>query len=373
MTSAPFLFLSGSAEGAAPRAPAQPPAPPPSRAFSQALQQARERPTRETLPPPERAAADKANEREDAEAPENDETHDASETRAVDESLLVFAAASSMPTNPATATAPPTGEADVAAAGLAAEPATAVAGRAKMQADTAQIGASATDASKSDAAALDALSPGSIDLSGVADEASALAAEEADALLHAVQEAIAATSARAPAAPNRAHDAPVGLAALQAMAPTQTPSAPATALAMRQLDTPVDSPDFPDTFAAQIGYLARDGVQQARLTLNPAEMGPISVQIAVQGQQAQVDFAAASAATRAAIENSLSHLAAALQEAGLTLSGGGVSQHHGSGQQARDGSPTRAGVLRGEALEAAEPARSSAPARRVNGALDLYA
>ena len=67
-------------------------------------------------------------------------------------------------------------------------------------------------------------------------------------------------------------------------------------------------------------------------TLNPADMGPVSVQITLDGNQARVDFGADVASTRHAIEAGLPELAAALRDAGLTLSGGGVSQHASSGQ-----------------------------------------
>ena len=107
------------------------------------------------------------------------------------------------------------------------------------------------------------------------------------------------------------------------------------------LSTPVGAPEFREALGMQVSVLARDGVQHAELHLNPAEMGPITVQIALDGTQAQVDFGADSFATRQLIEAGLPELASALRDAGFTLTGGGVSQHsHGqgrSGQQAGHG------------------------------------
>lgn len=116
------------------------------------------------------------------------------------------------------------------------------------------------------------------------------------------------------------------------------------------LATPVHDPDFPDALAQHITVLTRQGVQEAQLHLNPADMGTVSVHIAVSGQQAQVEFAASASATRAALEASFSHLAAALHEAGLTLTGGGVSRDamprrqaegpmHGPGPHGSDDGP----------------------------------
>ena len=120
--------------------------------------------------------------------------------------------------------------------------------------------------------------------------------------------------------------------------------------------------------------LAKDGVQQAELHLNPAETGPVSIQIALDGSEARIDFGADLAATRAAIERSLPELAAALRDAGLTLTGGGVSQHAGgrapSGDD--DGSPAPRAGVRSNAAEGAAPALPRT--RRVAaGGVDLYA
>ena len=93
------------------------------------------------------------------------------------------------------------------------------------------------------------------------------------------------------------------------------------------LSTPVASPDFQQALAVQVSVLARDGVQHAELHLHPADMGPVSVRIALEGTLARVEFGADMAATRQAIETGLPELASALRDAGLTLSGGGVSEH----------------------------------------------
>lgn len=110
-------------------------------------------------------------------------------------------------------------------------------------------------------------------------------------------------------------------------------TAAAGAPAQVELPVPLDDPQFPRAFGVRVSVLARDGVQRAELHLNPAEMGPVSVQIVMEGTQARIDFGADAAQTRALIERSLPELAAALREAGLTLAGGGVSQHAGQGRE----------------------------------------
>jgi flagellar hook-length control protein FliK len=131
----------------------------------------------------------------------------------------------------------------------------------------------------------------------------------------------------------------------------------------------------------QVAILAREGVHEARLHLNPAEMGPISVQIAVDGTQAQVNFQADVAATRQALESSLGTLADALRDSGLTFSGGSVSDQGGSAARGQagtqgdgDGSGPRQGGNRGNATTRSTTS-TAAPAawRTPRGVVDLVA
>lgn len=141
----------------------------------------------------------------------------------------------------------------------------------------------------------------------------------------------------------------------------------------------VHSPGFAPELAANVSLLAADGVQHAELQLNPADMGPVAVQIIVDGAQAQVSFHAVQADTRQALERSLPDLAAALQGQGLTLSGGGVFQ-----QARRDAQPGDAeagnGDERGSRASGAAGGRISGAAgtaqvaiRRAAGLLDTFA
>lgn len=138
-------------------------------------------------------------------------------------------------------------------------------------------------------------------------------------------------------------------------APAATPAAAAHAAPPNlHIAAGVDTPAFAPALAQQVSWLVREGLGVASLHLNPPELGPVSVQIVVDGRLARVDFGAEMALTRNAIEDSLPRLASALQEAGLTLSGGGVF----------DGRPPRNApeppVERGPA--AGEQARPAAPA-----------
>jgi flagellar hook-length control protein FliK len=151
------------------------------------------------------------------------------------------------------------------------------------------------------------------------------------------------------------------------------------------LPTPLNSPDFAQALADKVSMWVSsartDGAMTAELHLNPAEMGPINVKIALDGQTAQVDFAAAALETRQAIEASLPMLHSALGDVGLNMTGGDVSSqtsqqsfNQSAGQPSGTGSrPSGApgesdASLDGIAMRAVTPPR---PGRL--GGLDLYA
>ena len=151
-----------------------------------------------------------------------------------------------------------------------------------------------------------------------------------------------------------------------------------------QVSTPADAPEFREALGVQVSLLARDGVHSAELHLNPAEMGPISVHIVMDGAQARVDFGADSANTRELIESGLPELAAALRDAGFTLAGGGVSQHSaGSQGRSPDSADSRSNAAAAGASRAARRsvdtlaevplAQASMRMRVPHSGLDLYA
>lgn len=172
--------------------------------------------------------------------------------------------------------------------------------------------------------------------------------------------------------PNPAAGAPATVAGADSAA------APADAAAAElQLPVPFGTPEFMPRLGAELTVLARDGVQHARVHINPAEMGPIAVQLTLDGQQAQVSLVADNAATRQLLEQQMPSLAAALRENGLTLTGGGVfeqprqAREQGDGQRSRPGTAAagRTGDGDGTVERAATPARTL----RRQGVVDLYA
>jgi flagellar hook-length control protein FliK len=155
------------------------------------------------------------------------------------------------------------------------------------------------------------------------------------------------------------------------------------------MDSPAFTQALTDRVAFWVNGPAAEGQMTAELRLNPAEMGPVHIRIELDGQNAQIDFAAAAAETRQAIEASLGQLSAALEESGLKLSGGGVSDQtpqqqawaeaagqpgQGQGGSARQGRQPEGRWASAAVADGASESLGSRPPRpgRVGG-LDLYA
>ena len=148
--------------------------------------------------------------------------------------------------------------------------------------------------------------------------------------------------------------------------------------------TPQFSQALSDQVAVWVSSARTDGPMTAELKLNPAEMGPINIKIAVDGQAARIDFAATALETRQAIEASLGNLSKALEEVGLSLTGGDVSsQFRDARGQGQDPGSRGMGTGEGRSEAVADGLVDGAPldlgaatarvSRSGLGGLDLYA
>ena len=130
-------------------------------------------------------------------------------------------------------------------------------------------------------------------------------------------------------------------------------TAPQTPSAVPQLAGPDLMPGeggWGRQFAERVGWVIQARLPQAQLTLNPEHLGPIEMAIEVEEAQARVQFTAAHAVTRDAIEQSLPRLREMLEQQGLELSQADVSADTGAGSTGREPQDTeRTGALDAQA------------------------
>ncbi len=134
-----------------------------------------------------------------------------------------------------------------------------------------------------------------------------------------------------------------------------------------KLDSTVDSPSFPAELAGHVAYLIGNNLGSAKLQVTPPQLGPIDLQISVQGNSAQIVMSTHSALTHAALESSAPALRELLGSQGFAQVSVDISQRSFQEQPAFT-QPESTFVPR-ESV-AAEPI---APGRGTRSLLDAYA
>ena len=103
--------------------------------------------------------------------------------------------------------------------------------------------------------------------------------------------------------------------------------------------------------AGQVLILSSDKVRSATLRLSPEHLGPVEVHIDMQDSNVNVNFTAAHAETRAALEQALPQLRTVLAGAGLTL-GQATVQQQARRESQNSHALARAGGAADETIEA---------------------
>jgi flagellar hook-length control protein FliK len=125
---------------------------------------------------------------------------------------------------------------------------------------------------------------------------------------------------------------------------TQAAAAEAT------ISVPVGSGGWPQAVAAQVHWFVSNDVQSATLHLSPEHLGPVEVHIDVQQSQVNVNFSAAHAETRAALEQTVPRLREIFASGGLTLGHTNVQQDPRPGSQPTT-APVRAAIAHPQTVE----------------------
>ena len=129
-----------------------------------------------------------------------------------------------------------------------------------------------------------------------------------------------------------------------AHSPVRTDGSP---LLSSRIESPIHSAEFKEQFARQVAGVVVQGQDRAEIRLTPAELGPIRIRVSLNAEDAALDISAAHAATRAAIESSMSTLKQMLADHGLRLSDYRMDQGNNTAflsQQRQSGQENGAGM-----------------------------
>jgi len=212
--------------------------------------------------------------------------------------------------------------------------------------------------------ALAAPPPGEPEASGIpcladagAQSANAKPDDAAAARALAAQAALITTDSAAP------DDKTAAPRALDFLTHTQRPS---SAVEHAPIATHVRDPRWAEEFGARIALLVNQRESVAAISLTPADLGPVDVNVTVRDSQATIHFGAAQAETRALLEASLPKLRELLAAQGFQLMDASVSQ--GFTRQSKPDSPS---VPRPSSVDEVTAAETRASV--LNGLLDTYA
>jgi flagellar hook-length control protein FliK len=170
-----------------------------------------------------------------------------------------------------------------------------------------------------------------------------------------------------------AGDAAAGLSQLNANASVGTVADAAPAPVLR-VHASVDSADFPQGLSDRVSWMVDNGVNGAKLQVNPPQLGPIELRISVQGDHAQVWMITHSAVARDALESGSPKLREMLNAQGFGQVSVDISQRSFQDRSAYTPPYQResAGVRSAAVTPTAATSAASAP-RALLGALDAYA
>lgn len=149
----------------------------------------------------------------------------------------------------------------------------------------------------------------------------------------------------------------------------ETAALPAPVL---KIHAAVESAEFAQDLSDRVSWMMSNGVNSARLQVNPPQLGPIELSIQVQGDHAQVTMTTHSAVTRDALESGSPQLRDMLGAQGFGQVSVDISQR--SFQDRAAYAPIYQRATPGEGIPvAAAPTTATLPQRAPTGVLDAYA
>jgi|GEM_PF-2076269 len=131
------------------------------------------------------------------------------------------------------------------------------------------------------------------------------------------------------------------------------------------LPQPVASSAWGERLGEQIVWMTRNGLQQVDLKLNPANLGPLSISLNMEGNRASIHFTVASMEVRQAIEDAMPRLRKMMAANGVSLGDADVDEQarrDAEAQQMASGREHKESHLPGQNGEFAENSEGGADA-----------
>jgi flagellar hook-length control protein FliK len=164
-----------------------------------------------------------------------------------------------------------------------------------------------------------------------------------------------------------------GMAATAQLNAGTTGVADATPAPTLRVAAGVDTPEFGHGLADRVTWMVDNNLNGAKLQVNPPQLGPIEVRIALQGNHAQVWLTSHSAVTRDALESSSPKLREMLGAQGFGQVSVDISQRSFQERSAQPQPYEWTPSASGSPAIAAVPSAAGSLPRFSSGAVDAYA
>jgi flagellar hook-length control protein FliK len=143
-----------------------------------------------------------------------------------------------------------------------------------------------------------------------------------------------------------------------------------------RIETPVHHPEFPLALASEVKLALHAGMQRATIQITPEDLGPIRIEIQMQGLEANIQFEALEVRTRDAVQSSRELLQTMLASEGMALARFDLgTETSGFGKQflKSETEQQRYASGPGASTVGSVPAESITPTIRRQGLLNLVA
>ncbi|MFT4583490.1 MAG: flagellar hook-length control protein FliK [Gammaproteobacteria bacterium] len=173
-----------------------------------------------------------------------------------------------------------------------------------------------------------------------------------------------------------ATDAPEAVSAVGAGSLSEAKSAVLSATTVNPNgQVPLSHPRFAEGFSQQVLLVAKDGAQTARLSINPAELGPVDLRIVMRNDEVTVQLASQHLAVRDALQEALPRLREQFEQAGMHLEDSAV--FHDLPNQTHNGGDSEHSSASDSFADQSEPGQQSDAERNTvltlrRGFVDAY-